>query len=185
MVDRELDALVQQIRSLPPRAGGCVIIAIDGPSGGGKSTLASQLADLIPATLVAMEDIYHGWDSLEESSHRIVDDVLTPLSRNHPGGFHLWDWEKGIIAEHVAVTPAPFIIVEGVGSGTTAATDFTSFLIWVEAPEDQRFERAMRRSADTYKGHWDQWAKQEHEHFTREQTRSRANVIFSTSAIST
>ena len=181
MTDRELDALVQQIHSLPPRAGGCVIIAIDGPSGGGKSTLSSQLAELIPAKLVAMEDIYHGWDSLEDSSRRIVDDVLTPLSKNQPGGFHLWDWEKGIIAEHVAVTPAPFIIVEGVGSGTTAAADFTSFLIWVEAPEDQRYGRAMLRSADTYEGHWDQWAKQEREQFTREQTRSRADMIISTS----
>jgi len=181
MTDRELDALVQQIRSLPPRAGGCVIIAIDGPSGGGKSTLGSQLAKLIPATLVAMEDIYHGWDGLEAASRGLVDDVLAPLSRNQPGGFDLWDWEKGIIAEHVAVPPAPFLVIEGVGSGTAAAADFTSFLIWVEAPEDQRFERAMRRSAGTYEGHWEQWAKQEREQFAREQTLSRADLIISTS----
>jgi hypothetical protein len=50
-------------------------------------------------------------------------------------------------------------------------------LVWVEAPEAERFRRAMERDGDAYRPHWDRWARQERIHFAREGTRARADVV--------
>jgi adenylylsulfate kinase-like enzyme len=49
----------------PPAAGPTRVLAIDGRSGSGKSTLAAALARDTGAALVALEDLYGGWDGLE------------------------------------------------------------------------------------------------------------------------
>jgi dephospho-CoA kinase len=49
-------------------------------------------------------------------------------------------------------------------------------LIWVDAPEEQRYRRAMARDGDAYAPHWARWAAQERAHFAADRTRERADV---------
>jgi para-aminobenzoate synthetase len=62
-----------------------VIIAVDGRSGAGKTTLAVELATRLRAhhkvSLFHLEDIYPGWNGLLAGIDRYVATVLEPLSR--------------------------------------------------------------------------------------------------------
>ncbi|MEO8095730.1 MAG: hypothetical protein ABI632_12485, partial [Pseudolysinimonas sp.] len=40
------------------------VVLIDGRSGAGKTTLARELAPLVGAQLVSLDDVYPGWDGL-------------------------------------------------------------------------------------------------------------------------
>ena len=52
----------------PPRAPGTQVIAVDGPSGAGKTTLAARLSDALHgAPVVHMDDLYPGWDGLADA----------------------------------------------------------------------------------------------------------------------
>ena len=51
-----------------------------------------------------------------------------------------------------------------------------SLLVWVDAPEEVRRERAMARDGDVYAPWWDVWAAQEHRLFAVEQTQAAADV---------
>ena len=73
-----------------------VIIAIDGRSGAGKTTLAVELAARLRAhhkvSLFHLEDIYPGWNGLAAGVERYVSTVLTPLSRGEAASWTSWDW---------------------------------------------------------------------------------------------
>ena len=70
----ELAALAQEVRQLEPRAGATTVVVIDGPSGSGKSTFATRLAEATGAGLLRLEDMYPGWDGLDEGAQRLVVD---------------------------------------------------------------------------------------------------------------
>lgn len=176
----DLAALAQQVRALEPRAGATTIVAIDGPSGSGKSTFATRLADASGAGLLRLEDLYPGWDGLDEGAARVVSDVLEPLSRGEQPTVRRWDWYAMREFDREPVEIAPLTVIEGVGAGSLAASEFISLLLWLEADVDERYARAIGRDGELYVGHWDRWAAQEQVTFARERTRERADRTYRT-----
>ncbi|WP_285247952.1 aminodeoxychorismate synthase component I [Pseudarthrobacter sp. efr-133-R2A-89] len=157
-----------------------VIIAIDGRSGAGKTTLAVELAAHLRAhhkvSLFHLEDIYPGWDGLAAGVERYVSTVLTPLSRGKAATWTSWDWANHYDGDARVTLPAEIVIVEGVGAASEAARPFLSAVIWAEAPDDVRRTRALDRDGDTYTPFWDQWAAQEEEWLGRDDVPGRADL---------
>ncbi|AIY02581.1 para-aminobenzoate synthase subunit I [Arthrobacter sp. PAMC 25486] len=142
-----------------------MIIAVDGRSGAGKTTVAVELAALLrrhrSVSLFHLEDIYPGWDGLAGGVERYIETVLAPLSAGLPATWTAWDW----VAKHDGASRttelAPVVLVEGVGSSHGRAADFLDAVIWVDAPSQARKKRALDRDGDTYAPFWDIWAEQE------------------------
>ncbi|MFP5310997.1 MAG: aminodeoxychorismate synthase component I, partial [Actinomycetes bacterium] len=141
-----------------------VIIAVDGRSGAGKTTLAIELAARLRAhhkvSLFHLEDIYPGWDGLMAGVDRYVSTVLTPLRRGDAATWTSWDWENHDDGDTRVTLPAEIIIVEGVGAAAAAARPLLDAVIWAESPDDIRRARALDRDGSAYEPHWDRWAAQ-------------------------
>ena len=176
----ELAALAQEVRQLEPRAGATTMVVIDGPSGSGKSTFATRLAEATGAGLLRLEDMYPGWDGLDEGAQRLVDDVLEPLSRGEQATIRRWDGLAMRELDREPLVIEPLLVIEGVGAGSRAAAPFISLLIWLEAETEERYARAIARDGELYLGHWDRWAAQEQVTFAREATRDRADRTYRT-----
>ena len=142
-----------------------VIIAIDGRSGAGKTTLAIELAAQLrnhhKVALFHLEDIYPGWNGLTAGIERYVSTVLTPLSRAEPAAWISWDWDRHYDGDTRVTLPAEIVIIEGVGAAAADARPLLSAVIWADSPEDVRRKRALDRDGGTYEPFWDQWAEQE------------------------
>jgi uridine kinase len=152
------------------------LIAIDGPAGSGKTTLAAAITRLLPwARVVHMDDLYAGWSGLPEVTAQL-DSLLRPLAGGEPGSYRRYDWEAGAFAETVKVAPTSLLVLEGVGSGSSRHADLMTTLVWVSAPHDLRMRRGIERDGDAFAPYWKQWARDEAEHFAREQTEARADL---------
>jgi len=174
-------AVVALVASRPPRAGVTRVVAVDGPSGSGKTTLAAALsATLGDVPVVHMDDVYPGWDGLEDAVPRLVGWVLEPLAAGLPARYRRYDWERHEYAEWREVPASDVVLVEGVASGARVCGPHLSALVWVEAPRDVRFERGIARDGEAFRPHWERWATLEELHFAAEGTRERADVRFST-----
>jgi uridine kinase len=160
-----------------PRAGATRVLAIDGRSGSGKSTIAREAAIAAGAATVAMEDLYGGWHGLREGIDRLVRDVLAPLSQGRDALAARYDWVHGRWLEPVVLRAPALLIVEGVGAGALAAAPHLSVLAWVEVQDGLRRQRALARDGAIYTGHWEQWARQERDYMSADRTRARADVI--------
>lgn len=147
------------------------VILIDGRSGSGKTELARALVEAHPEfQLVQLDDLYPGWDGLEAASVQ-VPRILAE------GRWQSWDWsldQPGAIRQ---IAPDGDIVVEGSGALTRASRSLADHTVWVELGDEGRKLRALARDGDTYRPHWDRWARQEEAHLAREHPRDLADLV--------
>jgi hypothetical protein len=126
------------------------IVAVDGRSASGKTTLAERLRTAIPdAEVVHTDDIAwwqsrFGWDDL------MIDGVLEPLHRGHSVHYQPPAWASRGRAGHIDVSArASVVIVEGVGAARREMTDLLDAAVWVQsdAREAERRE-SLRNGGD-------------------------------------
>ena len=170
------ERVLELVDDRPPTLGRGRLICVDGPAGSGKTTIASEIAALTGAPVVHMDNLYEGWDGLPRVGDQL-DRLLRPLSRNRPGSYRRWDWYADRWAEVVVVPPAPLLVVEGVGSGSRSHAGLITVLVWVEVPAALRLERGLARDGVEMDEHLRAWARAEQEHFDRDGTRSRADLV--------
>jgi uridine kinase len=167
------------LRAAPPRLGQTRVLAIDGRSGSGKTTLAAAVAAELEIPVVALEDLYGGWDGLERGIS-VLAEVLRPLAAGRPASIPRYDWVSRMWTTPTAVPPTPMLIVEGVGAGARAAARCASLVVWLQAATPVRHKRAIDRDGAQYEPFWDQWAAQEDRMLARERTPERADIVIDT-----
>jgi uridine kinase len=165
------------LRQTAPRAGATRVVAIDGRSGAGKTSLAATLAEELEAPVVSLEGLYGGWDGLERGIDLLVSEVLKPLAAGQAAHVPRYDWVARAWAEPAVLEPPEVLIVEGVGAGARRAAAFESLLVWLEVPASTRKQRALDRDGETFVPYWDQWAAQEDLMLARDRTPDRAGIL--------
>jgi uridine kinase len=180
--DEAISAALLTVNTARPRCGTTKVVAIDGPSGAGKTDFAAALAERLPAAHVLhMDDLYPGWDGLEQAVANVHDQVLAPLARGEPAAYRRWDWGHDRQGHWQSLPATNLLLVEGVGSGAGPGRELESALIWLEADPEVRFRRGIERDGESYLPHWRRWAAREEALFALDRTRSRADLIINTS----
>ncbi len=164
--DRTLHSVTGMVAALErARAGGAVVVGIDGRSGAGKSALATRLASAIPhARVLRLDEVYRGWWGLARGLDHMVTFALAPLARGEAGRYRPWDWTEGRPAGWVgvpALQPGELLLVEGCGAIAAPIDAYIQVGVWCRAPEAVRRARAMERDDWHWEEHWDRWARQE------------------------
>jgi uridine kinase len=161
------------------------IIAIDGPAGAGKTTLAHEiflaLSTKMSVQVIHMDDLYDGWDNalgpqLSETLHHIV----TTHKSGKEVSFSRYNWAESSFTDTHAIPAAELIILEGVGSGQGAIRDELAALIWIDIDHSLGLERVISRDGQSIKAQMQKWLAQQEQHFAREGTQNAADFILTT-----
>jgi uridine kinase len=169
--------LAQRVRASEPRLGRTRLVAVDGPAGSGKTTLAARLAAELAAPVVHADDLLAGWGDLEGWWQRLQDGVLAPIAAGRPGRYRRYDWVQRRFTEWHDVPVTDALVVEGCGAARRAADAVAVLRVWVEAPDDVRLARGLERDGEELRGEWLAWMRAEAAHFAAEATRERADVL--------
>ncbi len=137
------------------------LVLIDGRSGAGKTSFATELARARSALLISIDDAYPGWDGLDAGSWHIYSRVLVPWSRGEHGSYQTWDWKRSRPGEWVQVPSDTPLVVEGCGAIRRECEGLGAELVWREVGEQERKERAIARDGESYATQWHRWALQE------------------------
>ena len=174
--DTVLTELVAAIEAAPGGLGGARLVCVDGPAGSGKTTLAAQLGWSLNARVIHMDDLYPGWDGMEQGATLLREWVLEPLARGLPGRYQRYDWPLGTYAERHTVPLADVLVVEGCNSAALTTDEFSPFIIWVEADDEMRLARGLDRDGVDATDQWTRWMVRERELYTANRTTDRAHV---------
>ncbi|MFZ4896221.1 hypothetical protein ACL9RL_17390 [Plantibacter sp. Mn2098] len=159
------------------------VLLIDGRSGSGKTSLAAAVAGaLTDSTVVHMDDLYPGWDGLDEGSVLLTESVLRPLSAGLPAVWRRWDWHRSERAEAHVVDPSIPLVVEGCGALSRASARLAASSIWLDAPPPMREGRLSRRDGTVE--WWPAWTVQEDAFIARERPDALADVVLDGGAAS-
>jgi uridine kinase len=174
--------LIQWINRRPPRLGGIRLVAIDGPSGAGKTWFADRLAAELGGTpVIHTDDLLDGWDDQFTSWPRIERLALAPLRNGQAARYQRYQWDVGDFAgEPVVVEPAPVVLLEGVGSARRVIRPELSLAVFVTAPPDLRLERTVTRDAGhdlAFRAYLERWRSAEDRHFAEEDTAAYADLV--------
>lgn len=165
-----IDALVQQILHSSKNCGDVTLITVDGPAGSGKTTLANALGQhLDDSAVIHMDGLYDGWSNALTPGlwDRVEETILQPLSQGKAAQFAEFNWTSNAFDTLTRLEPTDVIILEGVGSSHPSIKTFSSFNIWISAPEEVLLDRVLNRDGRHLRDQMLAWQVAEREYFTR------------------
>lgn len=171
--------LAVRIMASPPRLGPCRLVAVDGPSGAGKTVFADRLtAALRGAAVVHTDDLLDGWSDQLTFWPRLEEWVLAPLRAGRPGRYRRYSWlRREFTRAWVTVPAGPVVILEGVSSARAASTPELTLAVWVTAPDRLRLDRALARDGGATRAYLEVWRRDEAAHFAADRTSDRADLL--------
>ena len=160
-------------------AGEVTAVAVDGPSGSGKTTVADDLGDALGALVLHVDDMHQGWTGVLATVDLVRTSLVDAWSHGEPASHPTWDWDEDEPGARQPVPRADLVVLEGVGAFAIAG-ESASVRVWVEAPTDERYVRAIARDGAVFEARWDEWADQERQLYAVSPGRDAADLVLDT-----
>ncbi len=179
----KVERVAEEVWARPPRLGGTRLVAVDGPSGAGKTSFATRLAEAIgPGTpIVHTDDLLDGWGDQVTFWPRLEEWVLGPLREGRPGRYRRYDWEAGHFGrEWTDVPAAPVVVLAGVTSARARIRPELTLSVFLTAPLDVRIRRTANRHGGRLSAYLEQWRRVEEAHFAADATAAHADLVVDT-----
>ena len=169
-----------------------LIVALDGGSGSGKSTIATQLAELDHMAVLPLDDFYQrqiresDWPSIPVPERwasvfewdRVRAEAIEALRQGIRARWQLFDFAQGLDATTGTyrlsdvtkeLAPVPTIVIDGAYSASPFLADLIDVSVLVNTPVPVRHQRLIARERDdeAFLAQWhDIWDAVEQCYFT-------------------
>jgi len=161
------------------------IIAIDGPAGAGKTTLASTLSlalsPQMSTTVVHMDELYPGWENALGDE---LTKTLTWLTSCHkakkPLLYSSFNWIANEFNPPKSHASTQLLILEGVASAQLPIEENLVTSIWLDLDPEIGFRRVIERDGENISLEMKKWLVTQEQHFAADRTKERCEFLLST-----
>ena len=161
------------------------IIAIDGPAGAGKTTLANELFLAFSTSrsvqVIHMDDLYAGWDNaLTEDLSKVLRYLVDQHLAKTPANIQRYNWSASTFGERETLPVVDLLILEGVGCADKEIQDQFAALIWMEIEPEDGLKRVIDRDGEQVAEQMKKWLTTQEKYFLQHSTREKADFILTT-----
>jgi len=161
------------------------VIAIDGPAGAGKTTLAHEiflaLSPKMSVNVIHMDDLYDGWENaLTNDLTQILQYLFAQHQSQQPANLSRYNWATSSFDPAEVIEPADLLILEGVGSGDKSLQDQFAALIWIDIDPNIGVQRVTERDGPGVTNQMQKWLGTQQQYFSQHSTREKADFILTT-----
>ncbi len=191
---KDIDQVVMRIESLEKIKSSPIVIAFDGRSGTGKSTIAELVAAQANGVYIHTDDFWSGgkndvWDGRSPAEKvalaidwkRLRNEVLEPLIKGHRATYQPYDFVKdsGLSDTIITIEPSKVIILDGAYSSRPELADIIDLKVLVEVKDDSnRRTRLVNREGGTYMADWHlRWDDAEEYYFSKIRPRTTFDMF--------
>ena len=161
------------------------IIAIDGPAGAGKTTLASTLSlalsPQMSTTVIHMDELYPGWENALGDE---LTKTLTWLTLCHkakkPLLYSSFNWIANEFNPPKSHASTQLLILEGVASAQLPIEENLVTSIWLDLDPEIGFRRVIERDGENISLEMKKWLVTQEQHFAADRTKERCEFLLST-----
>lgn len=168
--------------------GGRGILAIDGRSGSGKSTIAEILARVYDAAIFRMDDFFLRPEqrTAERFSEpggnvdreRFLEEVLVPLSRGGDVTYSRFDCRSMSVGRPEKVEMTDLVIVEGSYSMHPALNSYYDMSAFIDIDEKEQAKRILKRNGEVMaKRFLEEWIPMEEKYFKAFNVRECCDLV--------
>jgi uridine kinase len=171
-----------------------VVVAIDGKSTAGKSTLAASLKEAYSCSVISMDHFFlrpeqRTPERLSQPGgnidhDRFIDQVIAPLEKGEPFVYYPYDCKTGKTGDPITVSTDPLIVIEGAYSmhpyfsnidNERSLYDITVFL-YINDTEQNR--RLLSRNPHLYERFIQEWVPMENKYFEYFHIAEKCDFVF-------
>ena len=161
-------------------AGRPRVVAVDGRSGSGKTTVSRRIRAAVPASAVVHTDDIAWRHSIFGWAGLLAAGVLDPVRRGLPVSFRPPAWQEHA-REGAIEVPAgcELVIVEGVGAARRELTHLVDTVLWVQSDMAEAARRGIARDGgdEAAVSFWHLWMAEELPFMVRQRPWERAAVV--------
>lgn len=178
-----VQAFVQRLaKTAPSTPARPTIVAIDGRSAGGKTTLAAVISQAVPNAAVVHTDDVAWHHSFFDWTELLLDGVLEPVRSGKAVRYRPSAWEERG-REGAVEVPAgcSMLILEGVGAARRELTHVLDTVVWIQSDMDRARTRGLIRDGGdaAATAFWDEWMTGELVFLADQRPWEHANVVVS------
>ena len=182
-----MQALFDTIEALMPFAP--PLVAIDGPCGGGKTSLADYLQSRYPGAQVFHMDDFFLQPSMRTSQRlalpggnvdheRFLAEVLAPLAKGIDFIYHIYSCRDNTLSPKTAGA-APLHIIEGSYSLHPSLQDYYDIKVFLDIDEQEQAERILKREGRRADRFFKEWIPMENLYFESCKVRECSDFLLS------
>lgn len=187
MIDEQFSPLLEKIEELLKK--GNVVLAIDGGSASGKTTLADKISRIFDGTVFHTDDFYlptdrRTQDRLQEPGgtmdrERLLCEVLHPLIFKKDVLYRPYDCKSNQYKEPTVVAPKRLVIIEGAYSMHPVVASYYDFSIFLDIDKETQKKRILNRNtSDKASRFFEEWIPREDIYFKKTRVKDRCDLIF-------
>jgi hypothetical protein len=164
----------------PASAGRPLIVAVDGRSSSGKTTLSRHIAETVPGASVVHTDDIAWWHAAFDWAELLAAGVLEPVRAGRPVAYRPPAWDARDRPGAVTVPGGVrLLVVEGVGSSRRALAHLLDASLWVQSDlaETDRRNAVRVQAGEISPADFASWMAEESRFLAADRPWERAGLI--------
>lgn len=165
---------------------GRVILAIEGGSASGKTTLAKMLEEIYGCTVFHTDDFFlqphqRTPERYKETGgnldrERFFDEVIVPLKENKPVNYRRFDCKTMQLLPAVEVLPKKLTVIEGAYSLHPYFGEYCDLSVFLKISKELQKERVLKRNPEMADRFLGEWIPLEQKYFSEMQIKQRCTI---------
>lgn len=164
-----------------------VVVAIDGGSASGKTTLSQMLEELYDCTVFHMDDFFLRPEQRTPERfaevggnvdrERFLEEILIPMKENKPISYRRFDCGTFTLCQPTIVVPKRLIIIEGVYSMHPELAPYYDLSVFLNISPELQKERIERRNTpQMVQRFFEEWIPLENIYFSEMKVKQRCEI---------
>ncbi|MDR2675635.1 MAG: hypothetical protein LBC18_12465 [Opitutaceae bacterium] len=175
-INEQINKITEDMRNLSGRIPRPVVVAMDGASGSGKSTIAQVFAGKLQAAIIPLDAFFSAnipdaqWDEFSVIErlgkvfdwNRVRSLAIEPLRKKSQAKWRPFDFLAGIQQdgtyklknEETIRDPSEIVLLEGAYSSSSFLADLIDLTILIDVPVEERHKRLLPRDDSAFLEQW-------------------------------
>lgn len=180
---------IEKIKSIVNEKGlsGQVVISIDGPCGGGKTTIANEIEKNLGYNILHMDDFYlpfqkrdKNWTNIiagHMDFDRIIDTVLEPYKNKQKTNYISYDCHSDKYLQEIPIDLDKFLVIEGSYTAHPNLSKYVDLKIFVDIDKDEQVKRLTKRNPDVVDKFLSMWVPFENNYFNTLKIKDNSDLV--------
>lgn len=166
---------------------GQIVISIDGPCGGGKTTLANEIEKRLGYNILHMDDFYLPFDKRDKNwmniiaGHmdfdRLITTVLKPYKEKRKTNYISYDCHSDKYLQEIPIDLDRFLVIEGSYTSHPALKEFVDVKIFVDIDSEEQVKRLTKRNPKVVDKFLSMWVPFENRYFEELSIKNKSDLV--------
>lgn len=163
------------------------VISIDGPCGGGKSTLTSEIENELGFNILHMDDFYLPFDKRDKNwmntiaGHmdfdRLIEKVLKPYKAGQKTNYISYDCHSDMYLQEIPIVLDKILVIEGSYTSHPILDKYVDLKVFVDIDKDEQVNRLTKRNPDVVDKFLAMWVPFENNYFESLKIKEHSDLV--------